>query len=157
VRKILPYADFSTQVLIRLLFTTGMRVSEALSFDLSEVRDNEIWLTDTKFNKPRPVYINDKLYNDLKKLGKPLFPGRDGKQIDRKQAYFRIKTALTEAGYSDYSPHCFRHGYATELLGSGANLVSVSKSLGHANTETTEIYTHLVNDDVRRMHEAFMP
>lgn len=164
VRRILRFApDRDTAVLINLLFFTGMRISEALSLQAKDIsHDNQI-LVDGKSKYRRSVFISDRLRHELKLLHDDEgYYFRDRKNptlpMNRKIAYYYLTATYRRAGYGrGYSPHSQRHGNATHLLSKGANLSSVGKHLGHTNVATTQIYTHLVTDDVRVMIEQYMP
>jgi len=164
IRRILSQVqEKDIAVLINLLFYTGMRISEALALQASDISPrNEIRVVG-KSKHPRTVFLSESLRDELRSLYDdegyyfrdrlhPWLP------MNRKNAYYHLTSAYRRAGYTKgYSPHSERHGHATELLGSGANIALVSKELGHANIETTQIYTHLVTDDTRRMIEQYMP
>lgn len=162
VRKIVALEENpQTKLLIKLLFNTGVRLSEALS-----LRDNDfsqtglIFIENGKGGKQRLSPINELIAKEalcLHGTDGYIFRGKYGEMLNRKVAYHRIKSAFNRAGYADRSPHDLRHGYATELLSRGANMAQVSKAMGHARIETTQIYTHLVTDDMALMHRKFMP
>lgn len=164
IRLILKFADNrEIAVLINLLSYTAMRLSEALELQATDIsRQNEI-IVSGKSKEERSVFLHDRLRWELKQLHNDegyFFRDKQdpSKPLSRRNAYYHIVKAYRLAGYDKgYSPHCERHGNATELLSNGANLALVSKYLGHQNIETTQIYTHLVTDDVRRMLQAYMP
>jgi len=164
VSKIVTYAKHEDiAVLARLLFTTGMRLSEALKLRDSDIpAGNEMVIENTKGGKSRPVFINDGLKQDMLSLHADSgYVFRDHKQpyrpLSRKQAYYYLKKIYTKAGYGNYSPHEERHGFATELLARGVSLPQVSRMMGHSDFSTTQIYEHLITDDLWEAHRQYMP
>lgn len=154
--------DKEVSVLVNLLFHTGMRISEAIKLRAENIgRQNEIWVSG-KSKNDRAVFLYDRLRQEMRGLHNDEgYYFRDhrhpDRQMNRKMAYYLLTKYYKLAGYPGYSPHCERHGHITELLSRGANLALVSKDAGHANIETTQIYTHLQTDDTRRMIDAYMP
>lgn len=163
VRKIVPYARYDIGLLMRLLFTAGMRISEALPLTVDDLRhDNTIILDHSKWCESRTVLIRPEIRQEMiwaaKDSGYIFHDSRDSaKPMDRKVAYYHIKYAMKRAGYGDYYPHAERHGFATELLRNGADLTHVRRMMGHKNITTTQIYEHLVIDDLRKTHSQFLP
>ena len=89
-----------------------------------------------------------------------LFPGRDPKRALTRQAFFLLlKQVALDAGLDParVSPHVLRHSFASHLLAHGADLRSLQKLLGHADISTTQIYTHVEAERLRRLVEAHHP
>ena len=93
--------------------------------------------------------------------GKPsdvMFPSRRGNAMTRQTFWYAIKRYALRAGIvPDISPHTLRHAFATHLLNHGADLRSVQMMLGHADLSTTQIYTHVARDRLKRLHSTHHP
>lgn len=156
IRRVIKFADPQTAVLIRLLFTAGLRISEALSLDESFLKDGTVIYIIGKGSKSRPVVVTGDLLYQLRLLSLhnrgDCFIDENGERLTRKKAYYQIKKAVTKAGYPWATPHTLRHSYCTDLLVRGADLSLVSKMMGHKSVAVTQIYTHLVTDDIVKAH-----
>ncbi|HEY0834775.1 MAG TPA: site-specific tyrosine recombinase XerD [Azospirillum sp.] len=158
--------------LLEVLYATGLRVSELVGLPLSAIlRDGRGLIVRGKGGKERMVPLSDPArdaitaYLPLRAAflvpgreslqAKFLFPSRtsDSGHLTR-QRFAQILKDLTVAAGIDpdkVSPHVLRHAFATHLLDHGADLRSVQKMLGHADIATTQIYTHVVSDRLRRV------
>ncbi len=95
----------------------------------------------------------------LARAGRPadaLFLGRLGRKLSRKTVWRSFKRLAALAGL-DGTAHTLRHSFATHLLSGGADLRSVQELLGHADIATTQIYTHVSQDALRRVHNTLHP
>lgn len=164
-------SDYRDRLIIELLFSTGMRVSELVSVDVTDIshKAREIRITG-KGNKERIVLFSKKcseiLDSYLKIRGQfPVLPGeralllnvRGGRISDRSVRSIlerRVKSSSLNRGVS---PHALRHSFATFLLGKGADIKTVQSLLGHANLSTTQIYTHLTLEELKEVHATFHP
>lgn len=145
-----------------MLYSCGMRVSELTDLTLNDINfENKIIRLLGKGSKVRYVPISDIA---LEKLNKYLlirdtynvnnlnyvFINQKGKQVTRQYVYTTLKTILKANNiFEDYSPHSFRHTYATHLLEGGADLRYVQELLGHSDISTTQIYVHLQNKQLK--------
>ena len=77
--------------------------------------------------------------------------GLTRRSIERIVKYYAIKAGISKK----VTPHVIRHCFATDLLGNGADLRSVQMLLGHANISTTQIYTHVTDSELKRIHKQF--
>ena len=158
--------------MLNLLYASGLRVSELVSLGLNDInyRDNYIRVFG-KGKKERIVpiptittnildeYVN--IYrNSLLKgyLTDKVFISSYGKPITRQGFFKFLKKHAKKMGINkDFSPHTLRHSFATELLEYGADLKSVGEMLGHENIKTTQIYTHLSNNKIKKDYEEYHP
>lgn len=153
--------------ILELLFSTGLRVSElcALNNDIDLTRD-ELSVRG-KGEKIRVVFLSDtakkaiKTYLAARKdMEEALFvEGRNSKVLHRispRDVQLHIKSYAARAGItSKVTPHVLRHVFATDLLENGADLRSVQALLGHANIQTTQVYTHVTDRHLRDIHKKF--
>jgi len=155
--------------LIELLYSAGLRISEATSLKLEHIQLDNGWLTPVgKGNKQRLVPLIGKAKEILElwiKEWRPKFkPKTDtvilnfhGKKLSRVGAWKIIQARTAFLGKSSISPHSFRHSFATHCLAGGMDLRILQELLGHANLTTTQIYTHLDNDYLKVEHHRFHP
>jgi integrase/recombinase XerD len=164
--------DVRDYAMLELLYATGLRVSELVNLKLREVNlDSGYLMTVGKGNKERLVPIGESArerctaYLDTVRPGlDPLrrnlffFLSRLGEPMSR-QAFWNIikKRAIMAAIRKNISPHTLRHSFATHLLENGADLRSVQLMLGHADLATTQIYTHVTRERLKRLHQQFHP
>jgi integrase/recombinase XerC len=87
----------------------------------------------------------------------PLFAGQNGKRLDVRTVRRAVESAGRAAGLARVYPHLLRHSFATHLLDRGCDLRSVQEMLGHKNLSTTQIYTHVTTDRLRRVYEKAHP
>lgn len=160
IRRVIRHADQPTAVLIRLLFTSGMRISEALSLTRTHLIDGDtVMYVKAKGGNMRPVFITKELHKQLWELsedGGHIFLDAWGVPLDRRKAYWHIKQAMIHAGYPKAHPHTLRHSSATDMLRNGASLSHVQRFLGHSNISVTQRYLHLVVDDVQAAHTKYL-
>ncbi|MGB9082156.1 MAG: site-specific tyrosine recombinase XerD [Desulfuromonadaceae bacterium] len=164
--------DLRDRAMLELLYATGLRVSELVYLKLREVNlDSGYLLTVGKGNKERLVPIGDSArvrvaaYLDTVRQGSDplrqnpyLFLSRLGGAMSR-QAFWNIikKRAQLAAIRKNISPHTLRHSFATHLLENGADLRSVQIMLGHADLASTQIYTHVTRERLKRLHQQIHP
>jgi len=161
------------RAIIETLYGCGLRVSELVNLKISELFFNEGIISVTgKGNKQRLVPIGDEakksillyLQYDRNKLTPSkgnediLFLNRRGGKLSRQMIFIMIKNLVEKVGiHKSISPHTFRHSFATHLVQNGADLRAVQDLLGHASIITTEIYTHLNREDLRKAILKFHP
>ena len=144
--------------LVDFIFSTGCRISEAISLDFNEIRfsDSTVKVTG-KGEKERIVFLSGRAAESLKKYrdtalktGKyksrernPLFINSRGERLTSRGAFYIIDKIITGAGIQKkVSPHTLRHTFATHLVDQGADIRMVQEMLGHASLSTTQVYTH---------------
>ena len=153
--------------LVELCYATGMRVTELVGLPLATVqRDPEALIVRGKGDKERMVPLSEPArqavrdYLEVRGTFVPegttnpfLFAGRGGKHLTR-QRFFQLLKDLAEKADLDprkVSPHVLRHAFATHLLHHDADLRSVQQMLGHADISTTQIYTHVLDERMRKL------
>lgn len=165
--------EFSTNIerdtaLLELLYSAGLRISEALSIRLQDIDLENEWLMPIgKGNKQRLVPLGQKAKENLKAWisngRKKTDPKSDcvilnarGKPMSRMGAWKIVNNFTAHLG-KQVSPHTFRHSFATHCLAAGMDLRVLQELLGHADLGTTQIYTHLDNSFIREEHRAHHP
>ena len=153
------------RAIIEVLFSCGLRVSELVNLQWSQVYEEEKYVRILgKGQKERLVPISDRALHEIA-LYKPwrntlkIKPGEDayvflnrrGSRLTRTMILIMLKRQADEAGIrKTISPHTLRHSFATALLEGGADLRIIQALLGHENIGTTEIYTHLSMQTLRQ-------
>jgi len=165
-----PYG-LRDRTLFELIYSCGLRVSEAASLELSQIFLKEgLIRIRGKGDKERLVPLGDEAEQWLRtylREGRPLllkgpsdndrvFLNNRGAGLSRKGMWKRFKGIASRAEVNG-KIHTLRHSFATHLLRGGADLRSVQELLGHADISTTQIYTHLNQDDLERAHKAYHP
>ncbi len=157
--------------LLELLYGSGLRISEALGLNISDIRLQTPLVTVMgKGSKQRQVPLSDSSMQALARWleargdvppspgEQALFIGSRGKRLDRRQAARILEEHAAAAGIPQHvSPHDMRHSFATHLLESGADLRSVQELLGHSRISTTQRYTHLDMNALSRVYDASHP
>lgn len=153
------------RAIIEVLFSCGLRVSELVNMKLSDLYlEDRVLLVRGKGNKERLVPVSSKALADLKRWFfdrnlmkiKPgeddyVFLNRRGAHLTRTMILIMVKRQAEEAGIKKtISPHTFRHSFATALLQGGADLRSIQAMLGHEKIDTTLVYTHISNEQLRK-------
>ena len=158
--------------MLELLYAAGLRVSELIHVTLQDV-NMEMGFVRTvgKGSKERIVpigsqarekinaYVADSRPRLLKHhVSKFLFVARAGKPMTRQGFWKLLKKYAVQAGIDKkITPHSFRHSFASHLLEGGADLRAVQMMLGHVDISTTQIYTHVARDHLKKLHEKFHP
>jgi len=165
--------EMRNHALLRLLFSSGIRVSElcSLNRDTINLERNEFSIRG-KGEKVRPAFISDAAKKILKEyldkradMEEALFvservPKKEklteasrltARSIERIVKHYAVKAGISKK----VTPHVLRHMFATNLLRNGADIRSVQQMLGHANITTTQIYTHITNKQLRDIYRNF--
>ena len=158
------HIDIRDKAMVGLLYSSGLRVSELVSLKIINISDKKGWIrVEGKGSKQRFVPVYNQAWQDLecylaksrpilknKFTDDSLFVNARGKMMTRQGFWDVLKKLTQKSGVNkSVSPHMLRHTFATHLLQGGANLMTVKELLGHSNINTTQIYTHLVNENVR--------
>lgn len=171
IDRILDTIDLSTpegqrnRAMLEVLYSCGLRVSELVGLRISDVYPEEGFIrVEGKGSKQRLVPISQMALREIKnylyyrgmmvvKKGAEdiLFLNRRGAPLTRVMVFYIIKQHAELAGiHKTVSPHTFRHSFATHLLEGGANLRAIQEMLGHESITTTEIYTHIDRESLRK-------
>ncbi len=159
--------DYLDHLLLQLIYVSGLRVSELCSLQIKQVNltHNQLRIFG-KGSKERLVLINDETCLQMKhyftvirsdfnkkKNNTLFFINHLGNPISRQYVFNLIKRKADELNLnSNISPHTLRHSFATHMLSSGADLRSVQELLGHSDISTTQIYTHVQNEQLRNAY-----
>jgi len=158
--------------MLALLYASGMRVSELMSLNLGDVDTKEGFVRCFgKGHKERLIPIARRASLALEEYleeahphlarndeEKALFLNRRGERLTR-QGFWQILKGYAKSAElnKEITPHTLRHSFATHMLSGGADLRVVQELLGHANISTTQVYTHLTSEHVRRTYEKSHP
>ena len=160
------------KAMLELLYASGMRVSELVALNLGDVNTNNNFVRCFgKGKKERLIPIYERASRSVKeyidetrskmtrnKSENALFLNPRGERLTRQGFWQKLKEYARSANLEGkISPHTLRHSFATHMLSGGANLRSVQELLGHANISTTQVYTHLTSDQIRRTYEQSHP
>ncbi len=164
--------SFRNRCILELLYSTGLRISELVSLKLENIVLDEAFVKVMgKGSKERIVPLNDVALDYLEKYIKEvrprmlkgvttddLFLNNHGKGLTR-QAVFKVIKKRAEGIHlkKSISPHTLRHSFATHLLQNGADIRFIQELLGHAELGTTEIYTHVANETLKRDYDEYNP
>jgi integrase/recombinase XerD len=179
IESIINEIDLSTaegtrnKAILETLYSCGLRVSEVVNLKISQLFfDVGFVRVIGKGNKERLVPVGSsaikyiQIYNSAVRSHQQIAPGeedilflnRRGKRLSRVMIFLIIKALAKKAGIEkNISPHTFRHSFATHLVEGGADLRAVQEMLGHESITTTEIYTHLDREFLRKTLEKFHP
>ena len=162
------------KAMLELLYATGMRVSELVALNLASIQLQNNRATVRcmgKGGKERLIPIHEQAVQALRiylqdarpelarsRREKALFINRRGERLTRQGFWLILKNYARAANIpSSVTPHTLRHSFATHMLRGGAPLRSVQELLGHANISTTQVYTQLRDDHVRRVYDNAHP
>lgn len=178
VEMLLAAPDESTllglrdRTMLEVLYATGLRVSElvALRSDQLNLRQGAVRIIG-KGGKERLVPLGLPALDYLERYKREalpeltgrnsaghLFPGRAGRPMSRQNFWYLLRRHARLAGLARLpSPHVLRHAFATHLVNHGADLRAVQMLLGHSDISTTQIYTHIAQERLQRLHAAHHP
>lgn len=162
--------DYRNKAMLELMYATGLRVSELVSIEYSNIDfENSIIRINGKGKKERiiplgevasyylKVYLSDYRSKLLKRnTYNQVFLNNHGKPITRQGFNYILENIRELTGIEkEITPHVLRHSFATHLLEGGADIRSIQEMLGHENVSTTNIYTEVVNDVLRSNYEMY--
>ncbi|RXA70813.1 tyrosine recombinase XerC [Enterococcus hirae] len=166
--------DLRNQVLLEVLYGSGIRLSECSNLKLAEIDfDSEVMLIHGKGNKERyaPLgsFAQDALQEYFEKGRKVLmdkyhkshdyvFVNHHGEPITPTGIEYVLNQVIKKSSLdSSIHPHMLRHTFATHLLNNGADMRTVQELLGHANLSTTQIYAHVTKESLQKNYRSFHP
>ncbi|MBP2642148.1 MAG: Tyrosine recombinase xerC [Firmicutes bacterium] len=165
-------AGLRDKAMLELLYATGIRVSELIALNISDVNlDMGYIKCFGKGSKERIVplgsiaakCVQEYIQRGRQKLVRTyeeasLFVNHHGNRLTRQGFWKIIKKYASEASINkDITPHTLRHSFATHLLENGADLRSVQEMLGHADISTTQIYTHVTKNHLKEVYDKSHP
>lgn len=182
VRRLLAAADLRTpwgiraRAILELVYSSGLRRAEVAALDVHDLdlTSGTVTVRRGKGGKGRVVPLGqaaaDALLRYLEEV-RPLWltspavtalflaagVGRRGHRLSAASIHLTVRAAARSAGLGRVAPHALRHAMATHLVRAGAGVRHVQEILGHANVETTEIYTHVAVRDLARAHARSHP
>lgn len=164
------------RALLELLYSSGLRISEAVGLDRDDLSlDEGLVRVVGKGDRQRQVPVGEVALGWLRRYvegprqawladsepasrGGPLFVSEKGKRLDRRRAWEMMVATARLAGLKrGISPHTLRHSFATHLLEGGADLRIVQELLGHASISTTQLYTHLTGERIKDVYARAHP
>jgi integrase/recombinase XerD len=178
VEVLLDQPDLATMLgmrdkaMLEVIYAAGLRVSELVGLRLQDVNlERGFVIVVGKGSKERAVPLGDVASARLKEYferARPLllkgqacdavFVSSRRRQLTRQMFWERIKKYVRKAGIKrNVSPHTLRHSFATHLLDNGADLRAVQAMLGHSDISTTQIYTHVSRERLKKIHEKHHP
>lgn len=150
--------------MMRLMADTGLRVSEVLNLTVGDIdwMSGRLTVREGKGKKDRILWMNEDLltllqaWRDKRHNGDSLFMTLDGEPMSDRYVRAMVKRLATKAGIiKDVHPHTLRHTFATDLYRDTKNLRMTQKALGHSDLSTTQIYTHIVDDELEDAMKTF--
>lgn len=162
--------NFRNSVMVELLYSSGLRISELINLKIQDVNlEGGFIRVIGKGSKERVVPVSRRTIERIKEytrfhrnqlLGKKvsdfLFITSRGRAMTRQRFWQALKVYGKQANL-DLSPHTLRHSFATHLLEGGADLRSVQKMLGHSDISTTQIYTKVTTDRLKKVYNKYHP
>ncbi len=151
------------RLIVRLIYATGVRVSELCAMCVEDIdfEEQTIRVKGGKGDKIRTVFVDDETLEEINRFignkieGGPLFVGQQGNHISPPRT---VQHLFKENAPSGITPHKIRHSYASELYRRSKNLRVVQENLGgHSSIKTTEIYLHTDIDERKRVYQQYFP
>lgn len=165
--------ELRDKAMLELLYATGLRVTELVSLTIENMSVQQgVVRVIGKGNKERIVPMGEEAAYWVRQFmlyGRPVllngqssdvvFPSQRAQQMTRQTFWYRVKhyAILADIDADALSPHVLRHAFATHLVNHGADLRVVQMLLGHTDLSTTQIYTHVAKERLKRLHERFHP
>lgn len=161
--------------LLEVLYGSGLRVSELCALQIKDIDFSDLSiLVHGKGSKDRIALMYEEMANDLRRYistfrldllyrskdeeNRTVFLNKNGTSLTPRGVRYILNELIRSCGEAFHiSPHMLRHSFATALLNNGADLRSVQELLGHENLSTTQIYTHVSLEEIRKSYEISHP
>jgi len=161
VKKLIEHAGSDkTRLIIELIYSAGLRVSEAVKLEINHIDfdENMISIKSGKGQKDRTTLLSPVTAKHLKKYiltldkdEKYLFPSKN-ETLSSRNIQKIIQRAAKKAGITKKTtPHSLRHSFATHLLENGTDIRLIQELLGHSQLSTTQIYTHVSKEQLKKI------
>lgn len=159
------FKRYRNRAIIALLFSAGLRNGELCSMDRHQIKDGvDSFTIIGKGNKPRICFIDPvthKYIDEYLALRNDPYPAlfvseqqKGAERLNPGTVQLIVKNCAVKAGLGkNIHPHTLRHSFATDLLRNNTNIVYVKEFLGHSSVEVTMAYTHVVNEDLHKIHQ----
>lgn len=162
VKKLFETLDSEkSKLMARMLYACGFRVSELVNLRINDLEFEEKTgrIKQGKGKKDRSFNIPDFLFNEIKlqseaqsRIGKEyLFSGPNGKLSSRNIQKIISSAAFRAGIQKEVHPHTLRHSFATHLLENGVDIRKIQELLGHSDLSTTQIYTHISTEELKKI------
>lgn len=163
--------DQRDSLIIELLYATGIRVSELVNIKISDIdfecrtikilgkgSKERIVIYNNHTKEALDIYLNDG-YHEFNKLSSGyLILNKNGNKLSERYIRDIVNKLVRKAGLDiKISPHTVRHTFATDMLEGGSDLMTVKELLGHESLNTTSIYTHVTNEQIKKVYENAHP
>ena len=159
IRLLRSIEDRRNRLIVRLIYATGVRVSELCAINVEDIDFEEQTIrVKGKGDKIRTVFVDEETLKDIdefigNKIEGPLFIGQQGNHISPRT----VQHIFKENAPDGITPHKIRHSYASELYRRSKNLRVVQENLGHSSIKTTEIYLHTDLEERKRVYQQYFP
>lgn len=162
---------YRDKAMLELLYATGIRVSELINLDITDVNMDMSFIRCNKGNRERMIPIGSIAISALQEYlskarellvqrndEKALFVNINGKRLTRQGFWKIIKQYKNQAKISkDITPHTLRHSFAAHLLENGADLRSIQEMLGHSDISSTQIYAQIAKNKIKEIYKKTHP
>lgn len=164
--------SYRNKAMLELMYSSGLRVSELVDLKLQDIDfHQDIVRIFGKGSKERVIPIGDYAKEYLEKyineyrntmfkngVNEYVFLNNHGSKMTRQGFFKIIKKISNEVGIKkEISPHTLRHSFASHMLKYGADLRTIQELLGHSDISTTQIYTHITNEELKNNYEEYHP
>ncbi len=148
-----------SKMIIELLYSSGLRVSELVNLKVEDFEDKIGWVRGGKGKKDRAFILSERILADLRHFLKTkgigeghIFRNRKGGILSPRNIQKIVSTAAKKANIQKHvTPHKLRHSFATHLLENGTDIRVIQELLGHSNLNTTQIYTHISTEQIKKV------